>query len=216
MWGQDEEDYRQSVIEEAAGYVTKDSGEKAVHSDGVQRDTNKGKTLFPLMFPKGVPMKDQLIVRLAELYTRGAEKYGGRNWEGSKGDDTLEHHLDALWRHFMSFYFEENAEEDHAAAIIWNINAVELTRRNQRLEVAAEVRHELTDEQARAVIKAAVAVCSQCHNAWPCKQGCEYAMMVKPQLSESDIAFDDVSRSCQENFKAADSVERDPNDHRYH
>src|ERR1700744_4900809 len=56
-------------------YVTKDSGEKAVHSDGVQRDTQVGKTKFTLMFPRGVPMKDQLMVRIAELYTRGAEKY---------------------------------------------------------------------------------------------------------------------------------------------
>jgi hypothetical protein len=113
-------------------YVTKDSGEKAVHSDGVQRDTQVGKTKFTLMFPRGVPMREQLFTRVAELYTRGGEKYGDRNWENSCAPDTLDHHLEALWRHFMSFFFEENQEEDHAAAIMWNVNAVELTRRNIR------------------------------------------------------------------------------------
>jgi hypothetical protein len=179
-------------------YITKDSGEKAVHSDGVQRDTQKGKRLFTLMFPKGVPLAQQLIVRVADLYTRGAEKYGDRNWENSKSADTLAHHEDALWRHFMNFYFEENVEEDHAAAIIWNINAVELTRRNmRRAEVRQEVKVELTDEQAHTALRAAAKAYE------------------RPQ-SESDIAFNNVRRSCQENFKAADSVERDPNDHRYH
>lgn len=302
MWGSAE-------IGEDDEYVTKDSGEKAVYSDGVQRDTQKGKRLFTLMFPKGVPLAQQLFVRVTDLYTRGAEKYSsprligndelvswcscenqtailtglttlaacaetamseiyasatrssrsdsdgthasgpdgtgaesahqiwltaqellterlsrtdtadgpvlawtqktvsayllaraasarsawttsaqartwimttvqaepevffahavtkvwdssetrqlvfgehsptckshqllatsegistglGRNWENSKSADTLAHHEDALWRHFMNFYFNVQDGEDHAAAIVWNINAVELTRRN--------------------------------------------------------------------------------------
>jgi hypothetical protein len=147
MWGGPEDDE----------YVTKDSGEKAVHSDGVQRDTQKGKRLFSLMFPKGVPMAQQLIVRVADLYTRGAEKYGDRNWENSKSADTLAHHEDALWRHFMNFYFNVQDGEDHAAAIVWNINAVELTRRNlQGSEVRQEITPEnITDEQAVAALRAA-------------------------------------------------------------
>jgi hypothetical protein len=150
MWGGPEDE---------PDYVTRDSGEKAVHSDGVQRDTNKGKRLFTLMFPKGVPMAQQLIVRVADLYTRGAEKYGDRNWENSKSADTLAHHEDALWRHFMNFYFGVQDGEDHAAAIVWNINAVELTRRNLQ---GSEVRQErvitpenITDEEADAALRAA-------------------------------------------------------------
>jgi hypothetical protein len=107
----------------------------AVHSDGVQRDIQDGKTLFTLLFPKGVPMNEQLIVRVAELYTRGAAKYGGRNWENTKAADTLEHHEESLWRHFMAFYFGVEDGEDHAAAIVWNINAVEMGRRNLRRAV---------------------------------------------------------------------------------
>jgi hypothetical protein len=143
MWGNPEDDPE---------YITRDSGEKAVHSDGVQRDTQKGKRLFTLMFPRGVPLAQQLFVRVADLYTRGAEKYGDRNWENSKSQDTLDHHEAALWRHFMNFYFDVQDGEDHAAAIVWNINAVELCRRNLQGS-APDTR--LTDEDiARAVERA--------------------------------------------------------------
>jgi hypothetical protein len=103
-------------------------------------------------------MAQQLIVRVAELYTRGAKKYGDRNWENSKAPDTLEHHEEALWRHFMNFYFGVQDGEDHAAAIVWNINAVEVTRRNlQGSEVKQEITPEnITDEAARAALRAAV------------------------------------------------------------
>jgi hypothetical protein len=137
-----EDKARQAII----NYVTRDSGKKTVHSDGVQRDTRDGKTKFTLMFPRGVPMREQLFTRVAELYTRGGEKYGDRNWENSCAPDTLDHHLEALWRHFMSFFFEENQEEDHAAAIIWNINAVEQTKRNLALKRAEEAGNEYADE----------------------------------------------------------------------
>lgn len=127
-------DYEEWLAEqdavEASPFITKDSGRRAQHSDGVVRDTDQGKTKFTLMFPEGVPMDQQLIVRIAELYTRGGEKYGDRNWENSKSADTLKHHTDALWRHFMNFFFNVQDSEDHAAAIVWNINAVELCRRN--------------------------------------------------------------------------------------
>lgn len=133
MWDPElEQDAQESNDRQVADFVTLDSGEKAVHSDGVQRDTTKGKTKFTLMFPHGVPKRDQLIVRIAELYTRGGDKYGDRNWENSSSEETLAHHLDALWRHFMEFYFDEPSPEDHAAAVVWNINAVEMTRRRLR------------------------------------------------------------------------------------
>ena len=127
-------DYQEFLKEQAneGRFTTRDSGSRAEHSDGVIRDTQEGKTKFTLMFPEGVPMEDQLIVRLAELYTRGGEKYGDRNWENSNSEETLAHHQEALWRHFMNFYFNVQDGEDHAAAVVWNINAVELTRRKIR------------------------------------------------------------------------------------
>ena len=105
MFDEDYDRYREELLEEAKAawpdhFVTHQEGEEAVHSDGVRRDTDQDKTLFTLLFPKGVPMDEQLIVRVAELYTRGGRLHGLRNWENSKAEDTLEHHTEALWRHF--------------------------------------------------------------------------------------------------------------------
>ena len=58
-----------------AKYWTKDSGEKAAYSDGMQRDTSEGKPAFHLMVPLGTPYEEQLLTRVAGLYARGAEKY---------------------------------------------------------------------------------------------------------------------------------------------
>ena len=136
MFGYEESQYLEELADEynealeAGRYHTRATGPRAEHTDGVVRDKQQGKIKYTLMFPEGVPKKDQLIVRLAELYTRGGGRYGDRNWEGSRAPDTLAHHTEALWRHFMNFFFDVQDGEDHAAAIIWNINAVELTRRH--------------------------------------------------------------------------------------
>jgi hypothetical protein len=111
-------------------FVTRDSGDKAVYADGMQRDTSEGKPKFGLMFPKGVAYEDQLLTRVAGLYARGGEKYGDRNWEKSSTEESLAHHEEAFWRHAVKFFLGVNDGEDHAAAVVWNINAIELTRRN--------------------------------------------------------------------------------------
>jgi hypothetical protein len=115
---------------EKSGYFTKDSGKRAEHTDGVVRDTDKGKPRFDLIFPKGVPFDDQLMTRVANLYERGGNIYGMRNWEKSNTPETLEHHEAALMRHVVRFLTGVVDGEDHAAAVVWNINAVDLTRRN--------------------------------------------------------------------------------------
>ncbi len=91
-------------------FVTKDSGERAEFSTGSVRDAAKGKGRFDLIPP--VPMK-----RLAQLYERGAEKYGERNWErGQK----LGRFLDSAMRH-MNDYLAGERTEDHLIAVAWNV-----------------------------------------------------------------------------------------------
>lgn len=134
------------------GFVTKDSGKKAVYEDGMQRDTTEGKPMFGLMFPEGVPYEEQLITRVADLYARGAVKYGDRNWEKSCTPKSLNHHREAFWRHAVKFFLGVQDGEDHAAAVVWNVNAVELTRRNIRLREAdaAAVADDDLDEELPA------------------------------------------------------------------
>lgn len=111
-------------------YVTTDSGAVSEHDDGMRRDAVTGKPTFGLMFPRGVPYEEQLITRVAALYERGGRKYGARNWELSCTEDSLAHHEESFLRHVMEFYCGVQDGEDHAAAVVWNVNAILLTRRN--------------------------------------------------------------------------------------
>lgn len=145
------------VEAEEAGFVVRDSGSKAQYEDGMQRDDPKGKPKFSLMWPKGVPYEEQLLYRVAMHYMHGGEKYGDRNWEKSCTEESLAAHEEALWRHFSKFYAGVEDGEDHAAAVVWNINAVLLTRRNIGLkkvkEIIVEAANEVFEEQL--VVKAA-------------------------------------------------------------
>jgi hypothetical protein len=112
----------------ALKYQTKDSGKRFESPDGMVRDTSEGKPQFTLMFPKGIPFEDQLMTRVADLYHRGGVKYGPRNWEKSSTEEALAKHEDCLMRHVVKFLLGVEDGEDHAAAIVWNVNAVDLTR----------------------------------------------------------------------------------------
>lgn len=105
-------------------YKTKDSGKREEYSTGMKRDTQEGKADFSLCFPLDVPYKDQLFTRFAELMTRGAEKYGKRNWELSGTDEELQRFKSSAFRHFMQYITGED-DEDHAAAVLFNITAIE-------------------------------------------------------------------------------------------
>lgn len=107
-------------------YETKDSGERAQFESGMQRDTQSGKPRFDLTQPKGVPFEEQLLTRFARLMGRGAEKYTERNWEQASGQEELDRFLASAFRHFMQWYHGER-DEDHAAAVMFNLMGHEAT-----------------------------------------------------------------------------------------
>src|ERR1700722_655683 len=113
-------------------WTTKDSGKRFESPDGMVRDTSEGKPQFALLFPKDVPFEDQLMTRVADLYHRGGVRYGPRNWEKSSTEESLAKHEDCLMRHVIKFLLGVEDGEDHAAAVGWNVNAVDLTRRKIR------------------------------------------------------------------------------------
>jgi hypothetical protein len=108
-------------------FETKDSGVREQFDSGMQRDTEAGKPRFDLMIPKDVPYQDQLITRFAELLGRGAEKYEDRNWEKATGEEEIARAKSSAFRHFMQWFCGER-DEDHAAAVIFNLLVVETTR----------------------------------------------------------------------------------------
>lgn len=102
-------------------YVTKDSGERQQFSTGMVRDTSTNKPRYDLVY---LP----LLKRWAELMGRGAVKYGDRNWEKAATQQELDRFKESAFRHFMQWIMEENQEEDHAAAILFNVAGVEYVK----------------------------------------------------------------------------------------
>lgn len=116
-----------SMWEYDPGYTTKDSGERAEFEGGGQRDTEKGKPRFDLLLPETVPYAAQMLTRFAARMGRGAEKYEDRNWESFSDDKALQRARSSAFRHFMQ-WFNGETDEDHAAAVFFNIMAAEYIR----------------------------------------------------------------------------------------
>ena len=92
------------------------------------RDTQQGKPAFSLLLPKNVPYNEQMLTRLALLLERGKQKYGLRNWEKASSEEEYERFKDSALRHMMQWMNNES-DEDHAAAVMFNIIAAEYTKR---------------------------------------------------------------------------------------
>lgn len=99
----------------------RDSGERTKFSTGAVRDTGSGKGRFDLLpaYP---------LLRLAKLYEAGAKKYAERNWE--KGIPTGRF-MDSAFRHLMN-YQDGDREEDHLAAVLWNVCGLMWTQEQVR------------------------------------------------------------------------------------
>jgi len=101
-------------------YTTKDSGKRVDFKSGMRRDTDDGKPRYDLIY---LPM----LTRLAELHARGVAKYGERNWENADSIEEMNRFKASAFRHFIQWAQYED-DEDHASAILFNINAYEATK----------------------------------------------------------------------------------------
>lgn len=90
-------------------FVTVDSGKRDTFESGAKRDTQDEKPRYDLI--PIIPLR-----RLADLYMRGAKKYGEHNYQ--KGIPFSRIYSSAL-RHLHEFA-EGLTEEDHLAAVVWN------------------------------------------------------------------------------------------------
>lgn len=106
-----------SVTTNTAGFVTLDSGERVDFPSGMRRDTDRGKPRYDLI-PR--PM----LKRLAELYARGAEKYGDSNWMLADSPEEVARFKASGLRHMMQ-WLEGERDEDHMAATVFNLFAAE-------------------------------------------------------------------------------------------
>ena len=86
---------------------------------GAQRDTADGKLRMSL-----IPQKE--LERVMKRYLSGAQKYGENNW--MKGMP-LSVYYDCAHRHLSAWWSGED-DEDHAAAVVWNMLCAMWTESN--------------------------------------------------------------------------------------
>ncbi len=104
-------------------FKVKDSGVREMFESGMVRDTQDDKMDFSRVFDG--PMVD----RWAEHVTKATAKYpdvkpGVPNWTLANGEAELIRFKKSAARHFRQ-WFRGDRDEDHAAAVFFNINGAE-------------------------------------------------------------------------------------------
>ena len=99
-------------------WTIKDSGTRKTFAGGMQRDVTEGKTDYLLV--RDGPMFERWAIHL----TNGAKKYDKRNWLKGVGLEELDRAKESATRHFEQ-YIRGDSDEDHAAAVFFNINQIE-------------------------------------------------------------------------------------------
>jgi len=89
---------------------------------GVNRSSTEGKTDYLLV--RDGPM----FQRWAAWLSRFAPTRGKRNWMNAHEFSDLERFVESAARHFEQWLNGEDDGEDHAAAIIFNINGAEYVK----------------------------------------------------------------------------------------
>lgn len=108
-------------------FTVKDSGQRQQFDSGMQRDVTDGKVMHSLVYD------GPMLERWAAHITKGAKKYTPRNWMLATGQDELDRFRDSAARHFFQ-WMNGDTEEDHAAAVFFNLNGAEFVK--QRMEEA--------------------------------------------------------------------------------
>lgn len=103
---------------EEGKFVIKDSGKREEYTSGMVRDVSGDKTDYTLILDG--PMFERWAIHL----TKGAKKYAKRNWMKAAGDVEYERFKESALRHFIQ-WFRGERDEDHAAAVFFNMNGVE-------------------------------------------------------------------------------------------
>lgn len=99
-------------------FTLKDSGKRLKSSTGMVRDVTDDKLDYTLA------LDGPMFKRWVEHLNKGAKKYNKRNWMKASTVNELQRAKESALRHFLQ-WFDGEQDEDHAAAVIFNINEVE-------------------------------------------------------------------------------------------
>ena len=108
----------------------KDSGQRQTYSSGSQRDPSTGKIKWSRI------TFGPMMRRWAQHLTAAEVKYpdpkpGFPNFMLIETEEELVRYKESAFRHFMD-WFDGKDDEDHAAAVFFNINGVEIIKAKQR------------------------------------------------------------------------------------
>lgn len=95
----------------------KDSGKRIRFESGFNRDVDDGKPRYDLIWRP-------IIKRLAILMGKGVKKYGEDNWKLASTKKEADRFRASAFRHFFQ-WLDNESDEDHASALIFNIMAYE-------------------------------------------------------------------------------------------
>jgi hypothetical protein len=102
-------------------FEVKDGGERIEYASGMQREPATDKIQYDLVY------EGPLLRRWAIHLTKGALKYARNNWMKANSVEELERFRASAARHFAQ-WMSGDMDEDHAAAVIFNMNGVEYIR----------------------------------------------------------------------------------------
>ena len=108
------------------GFEVKDSGKRAQFAGGMVRDTDEGKLQWHRLFDG--PLAERYVAHL----TKGAQKYpdvepGVPNWMLAQGPEELQRARQSAVRH-LAQWLRGDEDEDHAMALVFNINVAEYVK----------------------------------------------------------------------------------------
>jgi len=106
-------------------FVTKESSNQETFASGMVRSSAAGKIDYSLI------MDGPMFERWVALLHRGAKLYEPRNWMKADGQVELDRFRESAFRHFMQWWNGEG-DEDHAAAVMFNINGAEFVKEKMR------------------------------------------------------------------------------------
>lgn len=101
--------------------------EQETFSSGMKRKTQAHKPRFELIIPLSQRYDETLLYRWAKLMQKGTKEYSDRNWEQANSPEEIERFKAAAFRHFMQ-WLQGEEDQDHAAAILFNINGAEYVK----------------------------------------------------------------------------------------
>ena len=115
-------------------FVVKDGGDKKEFDSGMQRNLSKHRLRYSRVFD------GPMLARWAEHLNKGAVIYpdgpdGSPNWMKADGMDEYRRFIESALSHFVDV-LEGKRDEDHVAAVFFNLNGAEYVR--EKLEARGE------------------------------------------------------------------------------